>query len=99
MHRVCACYFTSREQRGNVQIAVFCGRWPNADTLVGETHVHRVLVRRRMDRHRRDAKFLTRAQHPQRDLAPIGDEYLVEHYSTIISGWPYSTGWPSSTRI
>jgi hypothetical protein len=48
-----------------------------------------------------DAELLAGAQHAQRDLAAVGDEDLVEHgraaHSMIISGSPYSTGWPSST--
>src|ERR1700761_445778 len=98
MHSIGACYFTGRKQRRNVQVAVFRRRRSDTDTLVGETHMHGVLVRCRMDRDRLDAQLLTRAQDPQRDLASIGNENLVEHHSTIIKGWPYSTGWPSSTR-
>src|SRR5579871_2083395 len=99
MDGVGAGYLTRRKQRRNIQVAVLRGGRADADTLVGETHMHGVLVRGRMDGDRGDAEFLACAQHPQRDLAPIGDEDLVEHHSTIISGWPYSTGWPSSTSI
>src|SRR3954454_19659190 len=52
-----------------------------------------------MDGDSRDAQFLSGAQHAQRDLAAVGDQDLVEHYSMTISGSPYSTGWPSSTRM
>ena len=49
----------------------------------------------------------TRAQHPQRDLAAVGDQHLVEHrceqvsgrYSIMTSGSPNSTGWPLPTRM
>src|SRR5262245_46216203 len=74
--------------------------------------MHRVFVRGGVYRDRGDAQLLAGAQHPQRDFPAIGNEDLVEHprrlgstpaqawrQSMITSGWPYSTAWPSSTRI
>ena len=54
-----------------------------------------------------DAELLAGAQDPERDLAAIGDQDLVEHrgarapvrYSMITSGSPYSTGWPLPTKM
>ena len=105
MHGVGAGDLAGREQRRNVEIAVLGRRRPDADALVGEPHMHGVFVGGRVHRHGRDAELLAGAQHPQRDLSPVGDQDLVEHrerrrrHSMIISGSPYSTGWPSSTRI
>src|SRR5262249_17910992 len=96
------------EQRGNVQIAVACGRRSNADTLIRQTNMHGVGVGGGMHGDRRNAELLAGAQHPQRDLSAIGDEDFIEHrlsaaqravHSTIIITSPNSTGWPSSTRI
>src|SRR3546814_924198 len=56
-----------------------------------------------MDGNRLDAHFAAGAMNAQRDFAPICDEYFFEHgpvaYSTMMSGSPNSTGWPSSTSI
>ncbi len=44
-----------------------------------------------------DAELAAGAQDPQRDLAAVGDDDLLEHgraYSTTNSGWPNSTGSP-----
>ena len=97
------------EQRGNVEIAVARRRRADADAFVGEPHMHGVGIGGRMHRDGRDAELLAGAQDAQRDLAAIGDEDLLEHRVSqgiggitsmiTISGSPYSTGWPSSTRI
>ena len=67
--------------------------------------MHRVGVGGRMHGDRRDAELLRGAQDAQRDFAAIGDEDFVEHcavrrlFDHEQSGSPYSTGWPSSTRM
>ena len=105
MHGVGAGDLAGGKQRRNIEVAVLGRRRPDADAFVGEPHMHGVFVRGRMHRDGGNAKLLAGAQHPQRDLSTIGDQDFVEHarraatYSMIISGSPYSTGWPSSTRI
>jgi len=71
-----------RQQRGNVEIGIARRRRADADGFVGEAHVHRVGVGRRIDRHGRDAEFFRRAKDAQGDLAAVGDQNLVEHGST-----------------
>ena len=91
-----------RDDRRNVEIALPRRGRSDADALVGEPDMHRVLVRRRVHRDGPDAHFLAGAVDPERDLSPIGDKDLVEHaqdaYSRIISASPYSTGAASETR-
>ena len=79
MHRVGAGDLAGGEQRRDVEIAVARRRRADADALVGEPHMHGVGVGGRMHGDGRDAELLAGAQHPQRDLAAVGDEDLVEH--------------------
>ena len=51
------------DDRGNVEIAVLCGGRSDADALVGELDVHRLLVGGRVDGDRGDAEFLGCAHH------------------------------------
>ena len=102
MHGVRAGDLAGRDDLVDVEIAVARRRRADAHALVGEAHMHGVGVGGRMDDHRLDAELLGRAQHPQRDLAAIGDEDFLEHsrpYSMTTSGLPYSTGCASSNRI
>ena len=82
MHRVGAGDLAGGEQRRNIEIAVLGGGRADADALVGEPHMHRVFVGGRMHRDGGDAELLAGAQHPQRDLSPVGDEDFVEHGSS-----------------
>jgi hypothetical protein len=79
MHRVGAGDLAGGEQRRHVEIAVLRRRWADADALVGEPHMHGVGVGGGVHRDSRDAELLTGAQHPERDLAAVGDEDFVEH--------------------
>ena len=79
MHRVGAGDLAGGEQRRDVEIAVARRRRADAHALVGEPHMHRVGVGGRMHRDGRDAELLAGAQHPERDLAAIGDQDFVEH--------------------
>ena len=81
MHGVGAGDLAGRENGGDVEVAVFRRRRPDADALVGKAHVHRVGVGGRMHRHRRDAELLAGAQDAQGDLAAIGDEDFIEHWA------------------
>ena len=73
------------EQRGDVEIGVARRRRADADALVGELDVHRLLVGGRIDRDRGDAEFLGRAQDAQRDFAAVGDQDLVEHARRLLT--------------
>ncbi len=58
--------FAGRKKRWNVQIGIAGRRRPDAHQFIGELHMHRIGVSRRMNRHGRDAKFLGGAQNPSR---------------------------------
>ena len=79
MHGVGAGDLAGRQNGRDVEIAVLGRRRADAHALVGEAHMHGVGVGGGMHRHGRDAEFLAGAQHPQRDLAAIGDQDFIEH--------------------
>ena len=106
MHGVGAGDLAGRDDRRNVEIAFAGGRRADADAFIGQPHMHRIGIRRRMHGHRLDAHLAAGAMDAQRDFAAICNEDLLEHragpapaYSITRSGSPNSTGWPSSTRI
>ena len=79
MHGVGAGDLAGGEQRRHVEIAVARRGRADAHALVGETHMHGVLVRGRMHRDGGDAELLACAQDAQRDLAAVGYEDFFEH--------------------
>src|SRR6266850_1668618 len=91
-----------RDDAADVQITLAAPRGPDADVLVGEAHVERVLIGLRVDGHRLHAELAAGVDDPQGDLAPVGDEDLLEHQevSRILKRTsPYSTGCPLATGI
>ena len=88
MHGIGAGDLAGRQDGGDVEIAVLRGGRADADALVGKPHMHGVRVGGRMHRHGRDAELLAGAQHPQRDLAAIGDQDLIEHFEMAASRPP-----------
>ena len=58
MNGVRAGDLAGRDDRGDIEIAVFRGRRPDADALIGELDVHGLLVGGRIDGDRGDAQFL-----------------------------------------
>ena len=64
---------------GHVEIAVGASRRADADVFVGKPHVQRVLVGFRVDRDGLDPELAAGEDHPQRDLAAVGDQDLLEH--------------------
>src|SRR3546814_10382492 len=84
--------------------SVLALRRPDADRCVGGAHGHGIGVGGGVHRHRLDPHLAAGAVDAERDLAAVGNEDLVEHrcraaYSITSSGSPYSTGWPSVTKI
>jgi len=79
MNRLGAGDLAGRDDRGEVQVALPRRRRADAHGLVGHADVHRVGVGGRMDGDGPDAHLAAGADHPQRDLAAVGDEDLVEH--------------------
>jgi hypothetical protein len=68
-----------RQDGGHAEVAVRGGRRADADRLVGHAHMHRVGIRRGMDRDAFHAHLAGRADDAQRDLAAVGDQDLLEH--------------------
>ena len=87
------------DDRRHVEVALGRPRRPDADVLVGEPDVQRVLVGLRVDGHGLDAHLPARQDDAQRDLAAVRDQDLLEHHVTLMANRrsPYWTGWPFST--
>jgi len=73
---------------GDVQVRLGAGGRADADVLVGEAHVQGVPVRLGVHRHGLDAHLLAGQDHPQGDLAPVGDEDLLERRFRVLPGIP-----------
>ena len=107
MDRVGAGDLGGADDRRHAQIAVGAARRADADVLVGEADVQRVLVGLGVDGDGLDAELAAGADDAQGDLAAVGDEDFLEHdgaaavhvlnrsYATSRS--PYCTGLPFST--
>ena len=69
--------------RGNdaieIEVALAGEVGPDTDGLIGEANVQRLGVGFAVDGDGLDPHFVARAHHAQRDLAPVGDEDLLEH--------------------
>ena len=85
MDRVGAGDLAGGEQGGDVEIGIARRRRADADALVGELDVHRLLVGGRIDGDRGDAELLGRAQHPERDFAAVGDQDFIEHAGRLLT--------------
>ncbi|MDZ7894691.1 MAG: hypothetical protein U5M50_06805 [Sphingobium sp.] len=61
--------------------------------------MHRLGIRRRMDRDRLNSHFMRGTMDAKRNLATVGDQdFLNAHiYAITMSGWSNSTGCPLST--
>ena len=79
MHRVGVGEVAGGDDRGHVEVALARVGRTDAHALVRESHMHRVVVRRRVDRHGRDPHFLAGAMNAKRDFAAVGDQDLLEH--------------------
>ena len=74
----------ARDRRGgedgrDVEIARARRGRPDADALIGEPHMHRVVIGGRMDGDRADTHLAASAMNAESDLAAIGDEHLFKH--------------------
>ena len=67
------------EQARDVEIALGRRRRADAHALVGEAHVHGIGIGRGVHGDGGDADLLAGALDPERDLAAVGDQHLVEH--------------------
>src|SRR5437762_1550182 len=65
-----------------VEVQIALGDFGRADLphLVGEARVGALAIRLGADGHRGEPRLAAGAQHPRRDLAPVGDEHLRERH-------------------
>ena len=76
---LCIRHFGGRNDRRHVQVAMCRSCRADADGFVGELHILGLAVGLRVNNHRLDAQFAAGALDAESNLAPIGDENLVEH--------------------
>src|SRR5690606_19103414 len=87
-----------RDQPRDVQIAVPRQRRTDAHILIRETHVQRLAIRLAVYRDRPDPEFPARADHPERDLAPVRYQDFPEQSDSGPCGSPADPAIPSATR-
>ena len=86
MDRVGAGDFGGADDRRHVEVALGAARRADADVLVGEAHVQRVLVGLGIDGDGLDAELAAGTDDPQGDLSAVGDEDFLEHASGGLDG-------------
>ena len=80
MDRVGAGDFRRADDRRDVQVALGAARRADAHILVGKSHVQRVLVGLRIDRHRFDAELAARNDDAHRDFAAVRYQDFFKHW-------------------
>ena len=68
-----------KQDRGTVQIALPRRGGTDAQRLVGQPHVARVRIRFRIDRDRLEPQLTASPLDSKRNLAAVGNQYLVKH--------------------
>src|SRR5581483_4273215 len=102
MHRVRAAAQRGLDDGWDAEVASLGRGGADLHRLVGVLHHRRVAVLGRVDGHRGDVQFPAGPGNPERDLAAVGDQYLLEQAHAASSGSransrsPYSTGSPLS---
>ena len=79
MNRIGAGDFRGTDDRRHVQIAVPARGRADADVLVGEADVERVLVGLGIDGHGLDPQFAARTDDAQGNLTAVRNQNLLEH--------------------
>ena len=79
MDRIGPGHHCGRENCRNIEIAVARRRWTDANTFVGQPHMHGAGIRRRVYRDGLDAHLAAGPVYPERDVATIGDQDLLVH--------------------
>src|SRR5450830_252312 len=103
-------HFRGRDDGRDVQVGLGGRRRADAHGFVRQAQVHQLLVGIGVDGDGLDPQFLAGAQDPQCNFTAVGDQdyfqlrrirhrWLSALQTMVNSGWSYSTGWPSSTRI
>jgi hypothetical protein len=78
VHRIRPGQARRLDDGGNVQVGLRGQRLANAHGLVRGVHMRGILIGGGLNRHRAVAQRSRRAHHPQRNLAPIGNENFVK---------------------
>src|SRR5437773_4770013 len=102
MDRIGVREFGRADDARNVQVAVRTLGRTNTYGLISEPHVKRMPVGLGKNSNGLDTQLFTREDDPKGDFSAICDKYFLEHvyrWRIAKSFSPYSTGWPSSTRI
>src|SRR5579859_1690929 len=86
MDRIGAGDLRRADHGGHVQIAVGAARRTDADVLVGEADVQRILVRLGVDGDSFDAELAARDDDAHRDFAAVRYEDLLEHVTAMADG-------------
>lgn len=79
MYGICIGDLHCSHDPGNIEIRVFTGRRADTYRFVCKTNVQAFSVCCTINSHRFDTHFLTGTDNPQGDLAPVGDQNLLEH--------------------
>ena len=77
-----------RDDARDVEVAQARLGRPDADGLVGQAHGQGVGVGGGVGDHGADSHLAARPDDPERDLAPVGDEDLVEHQPRVSAAGP-----------
>jgi hypothetical protein len=81
MNRVDVGNLGGADHRWNIQVAARTLGRPDADGLVGKTHVQAVAIRFRINGDGLDAQVFAGADYAYGDFAAIGDQDFLEHVS------------------
>jgi hypothetical protein len=79
MNGISAGDFACCEQGWNIEIGIAARGRADADALIGEPHMHRVGVSRRMHGYSCDTELFARAENPEGYFATIGNQDLLKH--------------------
>jgi hypothetical protein len=103
-----ASHFSGSDDGRDVQVGLRGRRRADADGFVCQTQVHQLFVGLGVNGDGLDAHLFAGTQNPQGDLTAVSDQNFFQLRShqrlsavqtMVNSGWSYSTGWPSSTRM
>ena len=69
---------------GNIQVAVDASCGTDTNLFVRKANVQRVSIGVRVDGYGADAQLLTGGEYPERNLASVGDQDLLEHEHMLL---------------
>src|SRR5688572_8486452 len=98
MNRVSAGDLGGGDQAHDVEVRLRSRCWTHTNRFIREADVKRLGVRLRMDGHGFEVEHAASADDPQRDLAAIGDQHLVDHGAVIAWCSPIPGRWSPRCR-